>query len=938
MKKVLIPAMMAVLVSCVHMEQEATLQNPAVPEGYKVLTITATKTDVDTKTAYAGDKYFSWNVGDEISVLCNDGSSNFWQTFTATTASASSTFTATVGGTVNLGPVNGSDYKVAMYPANDNHYYGGNSSLKYHIPAERDFRAANGGHAESAIPMFAWGTASDTYAFSNLSGAAKFTFKGITCSTVKMTFTTGNVKLNGSYGLLYSSVDTSNSSNVAWNADNAGSASEKTVTYYADVVNGRASFYLPYATGSIWGNSTLKLYDASTDVELYSNDHVGTIEITKNRIAVLPTLDVSTASSAFGINWAGVTGTTNTHNTYKALKSMKATLDENYLYLLLDVDPTKMCLTHPYDCFFHIYRGNDSGSKNSYWGSNKYDEIDSGHDKWASKDGDIYFSASGTTAYSSSLRKESGTSWIYEIRVDRSLDSKLTEAGEMIIGVQLDATYYGSPYGNSNSWYPYGVIPTYGTDLYTVSAKPAPTPDPLPESPVSIGFTEAAGEVPNPERGMMSYSELKFVGDAMPESPVGNVPVNYTGESLAFLQFYLYDYMNKDLDNAALTYIRAKFDKVRAANMKAIVRFSYTWDDSAKNVQHEATPTQLLKHADQVAPILSENADIIYLVQAGWLGVFGEWYYKTKNNGETVSDYNDYYLYTVAGSTVTDLNNNHKALVDKMLTTVPSPIHIGMRTSFYKRYYLSPSNITDWTEINAWSATPGANERLGFFNDGTRGSDSDVGTFNSQTDRDMWYSQGKYVICGGEMSYRSDAQFAALSDDLKDCDKSITEMRKQHFSYLHYSTSNKFMAKWNGEGRMEDLKMMLGYRLVLGDVEFTYPALTSGSTVNYSIKVKNTGCAPVYYARPFKLLLLHTSGAPDVLVDNLGDIRTIEAGADFTTLSGSFSLPVDVASGDKLAIWLPDRTAGLQSNAAYSIRFANSDVTWDNGYNVLYTF
>ena len=400
MKKLLIPAILAILASCAQMEQEAS-QEPAVPEGYKVLTIQASKADfdADTKTSYAGNKIFSWSVGDKISVLCNDGSSNFWQTFTATTAATSSSFTATVDGTVNLGPVSG-EYKVAMYPASASHVYNGTWSMKYHIPVERDFRAASGGHQEAAIPMFAWGTDSDTFAFSNLAGAAKFTFKGITCSTVKMTFTSLNSKLNGAYSLLYDSINESNSSNVRWNAADAGATSEKTVTYYADVVNGRASFYLPAATGSVWGNSTLKLYDASTDAELYSNDHVGTIAITKNRIAVLPTIDVSGGSSAFGIKWGSVAEATNSHDTYKALKSMKAVLDEDYLYLLLDVDPTQMCLEHPYDCFFHIYRENASGSKNSYWGSNKYDEIDSGHDKWASKDGDIYFRVYGTTAYS----------------------------------------------------------------------------------------------------------------------------------------------------------------------------------------------------------------------------------------------------------------------------------------------------------------------------------------------------------------------------------------------------------------------------------------------------------------------------------------------------------------------------------------------------------
>ena len=43
-------------------------------------------------------------------------------------------------------------------------------------------------------------------------------------------------------------------------------------------------------------------------------------------------------------------------------------------------------------------------------------------------------------------------------------------------------------------------------------------------------------------------------------------------------------------------------------------------------------------------------------------------------------------------------------------------------------------------------------------------------------------------------------------------------------------------------------------------------------------------------------------------------------------------------AGDKLAVWLPDAAEGLQSRSEYSIRLANSDVAWDSGYNVIYTF
>ena len=479
MKKLYIPAILAILASCAQIEKDA----PALPEeditpaGYKVLTITAQKADV-TKTSYAGDKTFSWSVGDKISVICNDGTQNLWQTFTAETAAASSKFKATVPAGVNLGPL-GSDYKVAMYPASEGHVFNSTWDLEYNIPAERDFRASAGGHQESAIPMFAWGTDDDTYAFSNLTGAAKFTFTGIPCSTVKMVYTVSGVKLNGTYSLLYDTIDKADASNVHWNAANAANDSEKTVTYYGDVKGGKVSFYLPYAEGTIWGYSTLQLIDAATDMTLYNNTHVGNISVHKNQIAVLPELSLS-FHSAYSIDWSSVPQATNSSDSYKALRRLKATADASYIYLYIEADPSGMVMEHDYDSYFHFYKEDAAGSNNGYWSYldaedwvwRKYSEIDATHSKWAVVGGNIAFTTYDTDAYSSNLLMHPDT-WYYEIRMKRSVDTAFSSAGAIKIGVDLDATYYnevGNEWGNYNSYYPYGVLPTYGDeDMYELT-------------------------------------------------------------------------------------------------------------------------------------------------------------------------------------------------------------------------------------------------------------------------------------------------------------------------------------------------------------------------------------------------------------------------------------------------------------------------------------
>lgn len=912
MKRIWIPAILALLASCAQMEQEA---------GYKILTIQASKAcfDADTKTSYAGEKVFSWSVGDKISVLCNNGSVNMWQEFTASTAAASSSFTATVDPSVNLGPLNPADPKVAMYPASANHQFDG--GYAFNIPAQRDFRAASGGHVESAIPMFAWGTDSHTYAFSNLTGAAKFTFKGLACDAVKMTFTTANVKLNGTYNLVYDVYDVDNSSNVHWNAANGADASEKTVTYYADVTDGKASFYLPYATGGIWGYSTLTLSDASTDAELYNNDHVNTIDITKNRIAVLPTI---TIGSAYGVDWSGVTAAVNTNDSYPAIRSMKATKDADYLYILLDVDPSQLTKTHTYDHYINIFVADAGGSNHDWNEKNKMIEKQS----WAVVGGNIAFK-NWDSSFSDCSLDAQPTKWTYEIRIHRVFCSELS--GDTIkIGVELD-DMEGQTWTHMNGGTPYGVIPAFGSGLYVVGEKSG---DHLPASPLYVGFTESSDEVLNPERGFYKQQSFHFNG-SIPSAALWSNP-----EPLVLVLFYLEDFRDCDISSAALTRIGEVFDNIRAAGKKAIVRFGYINEHTNESKPWDAGITQIQSHIAQVKPILTANEDIIYIMQAGFVGVYGEWYYTS-----------DDFDYSVSGSSVVDYTNRAQVITD-LLDAVPHR-QVSLRSAKYKRYFLNPTAINTWTPIAAWGTDD--NDRLGYYNDGFRGGpgNEDIGTFENDTDYNMWFSQSAWVITGGEAAYRggdtveSQTAWLTANPDLADFDNAVTAIHNQHFSYLNSNSNNILMDYWDGasagnhgtgDSRIPELRKALGYRLVLGDVDFTYPALTSGSTVNYSIKIKNTGSAPVYYARPFKLVMLHSSGDPTVLVDNLGDIRTIAPGSGFTTVSGSFDLMADVEHGDKLAIWLPDNAAGLQSTASYSIHLANKEVKWENGYNVLWSF
>ncbi|MBO4467082.1 MAG: DUF4832 domain-containing protein [Bacteroidales bacterium] len=949
MKKFVFLAVTVAIAAACTMEilPETTPSEPANNGSY-IFTLNACSDNL-TKTSYAGEQTFSWTAGDQISVLFHNGDDNKFFTLTTSSSGANVTFSGTIDTGYEIGASDGEHEKIAFFPAGAHSYTAGQKPV-FNIPALTDFTKS---HFSANLPMAAKGDGDNNFAFKHISGAYKVVFTDIDNSVKKVKLHVKNQVTRAISGD-FTMQDGGSHIYVWWWTSAAEGSMEQTLSYVENVVDGKATFYIPYCHNNEDFQPVLTLTNAANGYTLKKVSakagFSGTNKASYDRVVVLPNIPASGTGTApawvsgHGINWDMVETVTTgrADSPYNGINLMKATADAGNLYVFLDIKAGSSYLldndTYDYANYCVLYAGDgtSSGSKPWMW-STYYQTTREG---WLKTGNSVAYTV-GTGAITDYTATVSGDHCYYEIAYPRTGNTPLLGT-TAYIGFTFDKRYrigsdvYTDPSLGSTCT---GFAPTTEDsprpDMLRVTMPMYSAAPATASSPIDQSYTEATGEVSSAERGMMSYSKFTFENDEIPT--VKSIPLDYTGESLAFLLFYLTDYMNKDLDAAALKFISDEFDKVRVANKKAIVRFAYT-ETYTENTQHEATPTQVLKHIDQIADIITANADIIYLIQAGWLGTYGEWYYKTKNHGETVDDYDDYYLYTVSGSAVTDLNNNHKKLLDKMLATTPAPIQIGLRTAFYKRYYLSPGAIGSWTEITDWGTS--SNHRLAFFNDGIRGSASDVGTFDSSTDRTMWYSQGNWTACGGEMSYRSAEAFAALSDDLKDCDEGIAEMRRQHLSYLHYSESNRFMVKWIGEGRMEDIKKALGYRLVLNSANFTFDALTSGQSVNYTISLQNTGCAPVIYSRPFKLVVIHDSAAT-VLVDDLMDIRNLSAGASATELTGSFELPFSLSVGDKLALWLPDPDPldnGLDENPAYSMRFANSDVTWSDGYNVIYTF
>ena len=934
----------AAAVACVKEQTEAEVPVESVPVGYHMVTIKAGKVNDDpaTKTSYDKDKVFSWNSGDAISVLFNNGATNKFFTFTTSGTGSSATFSGLVEDGYDTEGALTSGTKWALFPASANHVYTSDTAIQFYIPEADNGNVCN-------IPMIAQNAGSQ-YEFHHMAGAIKFTFRGLAANqNVKLTFDSRNTNryTSGLFNILKLSDGVSNAI-IRGNNHEDGAKMTREVTATANA-SGVAYIYMPlpmsehpdsddlnseYWTSfyfDLWDNADNNLCELHPASGKYFNIH-------KGRITVMGSKQLGEEPKG-GIIIDGSFNDWDAHTErYRGncLGEFKATADRNNLYL-----------------FQRIIKDNFT---NSMWSNYQFVYVDTDNDN-----------TTGCTS-SSAYKKGAEVQWKfftyfddpsapYKYKSDESTPFQTWGASSWENAAFTgftEATMYravmGSEYLDIEYCIPLstlGVTPNPSSTkdiaiglychfkdgsnatVYPTTSRitvTIPGPSAPKASPINLAFTELADDILNPERGLYGQKSFCFDGSTLPSLSISSSLT----DPLVLTLFYLTGYKDKDLDSDVTDAIGTVFSNLRAAGKKAIVRFGYSSDHGEGDKPWDAGVTQMRKHIAQIKPILAANEDVIYVVQAGFIGTYGEWYYTGNGYGDTRDDF----YYSVSGSTLNHFENRAQIITD-LLDAVPSSRQLALRTPFYKRYFFAEttsSGINDWTPIADWDMDDD-NKRLAFHNDAfLSNSGTDMGTIKDATDRSMWNSQSAYLVMGGETAYEDGAPDPSYSAPAV----ALSRISDEHMSYLNKNPENKIMKSWIDAGDLEDIKKALGYRLVLNSADFTYASTTSGSTVNYSIKIENTGSACVIYPRPFKLVLLHAGSCYQV--KDLGVIRNVAPGAAATTLTGSFSLPVDLEGGDRLAIWLPDNADGLRTNSAYSIRLANEEVTWYDGYNIICTF
>lgn len=420
---------------------------------------------------------------------------------------------------------------------------------------------------------------------------------------------------------------------------------------------------------------------------------------------------------------------------------------------------------------------------------------------------------------------------------------------------------------------------------------------------------------PNPERGM--YSGASFSKET--DSPISQNALKsgrLENRTLFMLEFWLKDFFESDISETYLQLIRSNLEVYRKGGAKCILRFGYS--DHIKDLSHpyesgpfDTSEEQILRHIAQLKPILQEYADVIYVLQAGFIGCWGEWYYTNNFVADPVTDA-DY------------LPRRH--VVDALLDALPDTRQVQLRTPKFKMKMYGYSLADTITRAEAHQPTTKA--RLGGHNDCYLASATDQGTLNSPTDREYWKAETLYTIMGGETCDLS---------SFCNCENTLKSLAAQHFSYLNVSYNKDVIRYWDKNGCYPEIKKRLGYRFALTEASFTSnPA--AGSPFRVVLNILNEGFATPMNPRDAELVLCSKDGKMVKTFKLESDPRYWMPSAT-TVIDQTITLPEGLSGEYTLSLNLPDPCETLHDNPMFSIRLANEDV-WDEstGFNKLHTF
>ena len=442
-------------------------------------------------------------------------------------------------------------------------------------------------------------------------------------------------------------------------------------------------------------------------------------------------------------------------------------------------------------------------------------------------------------------------------------------------------------------------------------------------------YTSSSEDFGNPERGF--YIQADSYASAPSAVPANlasyringkNSPGNtYTAKiALVLRLWYLDTFVNAPISASFLSTMQTDFDSIRAQGCKAVVRFAYNQDQTSPF--DEPSKARILAHIEQLKPLLQKNADVITVLQEGFIGAWGEGYYTD--------------IFYTRGQATTQNWMDRADVLNALLAALPAERMIQVRTPQMKQKFVhgptAPTSAAPLSPTEAFSGSSPA--RIGFHNDCYLADTTDFGTFS---DYDIGGGTSAQDITSLRNYLAMETRFApmggetcAVNPPTDDCASAgggaDTDMAFAHYSFLNQGYNRNVNDDWAAQGCIENIKRRLGYRLQLVSGRFRTEA-QPGQAIPLTLEFTNTGYAAPFNPRGLELILRHTVTGQKFFaaLSRDTDARRWLPGTNFV-LDTQLSLPTDLPPGGyELLLNLPDPAPTLYGMIPYSIRLANSN-------------
>lgn len=445
------------------------------------------------------------------------------------------------------------------------------------------------------------------------------------------------------------------------------------------------------------------------------------------------------------------------------------------------------------------------------------------------------------------------------------------------------------------------------------------------------------------EKVTPNYNDRWWVLDAQRYEPYGL--------TLAQTYCYLDEFVGKPISEAKLLLLQNSFAELRKRGLKSVLRFAYEKDMNRRN---GPTIQNILNHLEQLSSLIRQNADVIFVMQAGFVGAWGEWHSSTHG-----------------------LESDHEALaaiIAKVLGVLPAGRMTQVRVPKYKRWVLNQPILGGYQVVDAHLAhTNAPAARIGFNNDGFLAGKTCGGTwpeaphFSNPGNPEFDYMtlESPYVPIDGELFW---------SDQGGEVDGLRAAIRMSLHHYSSFSIAHSFSeregkpysidnwmktpltaeqalkaklpisdayftdSKHNDVTRtqFEYICDHLGYRLELQRATFP-ESVKIGGVLKVEVELLNRGFGVIHNPRPVYFVLIDGDNSVVEFQAVDADPRTWQPyqldDSESKPLIHKFGiqsgLPCEIEPGwYQLGLWLPDAYESLRMDARYAVQVSNRDAPW----------